>query len=630
MKLKTWIFRCIAVSIPVLFFVGLEYGLRLVGYGKVTPLFIENPAAPHYLLPKPDVIQRYFSDKKFAPNVTIEPNFFLKQKPQDGIRIFVQGGSTAAGFPYGLGASLAGMLDYRLKQSFPTKTVEVVNTALSAVNSYTLLDFADEIIEQQPDAVLIYAGHNEYLGILGVGSNYTSTNSRGATLLFLKVKDLRTFQLLQSIYDSLFQPDINVDTQQSRTVMSKVAKHKNIEVNSHMFNRGIAQFEGNMQMLINKYADAGIPVLISTVASNLSDQPPFESKPVAVDQLTKGLGLNLDAQLEAELTAFLTQVEDVQQASTLANKLTPQAIEKLQAMVALDSAAAHFWLGHFYQSHGQHGAAKSHFELARQHDLLRFRAPNEINQAIKRLSQSTHAKLVDVEAAMAKVAPNGIIGHELMIEHLHPTAKGYFELSDAFYQAIKSSNILGPFEKDVSRLQAYREQPLLPAEEYWGAAKIAGLLADYPFVKRPQKVEYAPRKTIHDELGYAAFRKQIDWLGLARETQKIAHSHSDKNTYIKTTILIADAIPNDIDSNFQAGVTLIKAKRADEAIRFFNRVLLEDNRNINGLLALAHAYSELNQLEKTLDYLQQVLSIDPNNATALENLPALKAVLDRR
>ena len=52
------------------------------------------------------------------------------------------------------------MLEGRIRASQPTRYVEVINTAMSAVNSYTLLDFADEIIAQNPDAVLIYAGHN--------------------------------------------------------------------------------------------------------------------------------------------------------------------------------------------------------------------------------------------------------------------------------------------------------------------------------------------------------------------------------------------------------------------------------------------------------------------------------------
>ncbi len=71
---------------------------------------LENPAHPDYLLPRPDILSRYFPDGH-APRVTMETNFFLKEKPENGLRLVVQGGSTATGFPYGLGEpSLAGML----------------------------------------------------------------------------------------------------------------------------------------------------------------------------------------------------------------------------------------------------------------------------------------------------------------------------------------------------------------------------------------------------------------------------------------------------------------------------------------------------------------------------------------
>ena len=58
-------------------------------------------------------------------------------------------------------------LEERLQATFPGREIEVINTALTAVNSYTLLDQADEIAGQRPDAVLIYTGHNEYYGALG-------------------------------------------------------------------------------------------------------------------------------------------------------------------------------------------------------------------------------------------------------------------------------------------------------------------------------------------------------------------------------------------------------------------------------------------------------------------------------
>ncbi|MDC2888862.1 SGNH/GDSL hydrolase family protein [Psychrosphaera algicola] len=100
----------------------------------------------------------------------------------------MQGGSTAAGFPYGRFGSLQGMLEQRFKRTYPHKNIEVINTAMAAVNSYTLMDFVDEIIEIEPDLILIYAGHNEYLGVMGVGSTFAAIGGRSATLAFCYLK----------------------------------------------------------------------------------------------------------------------------------------------------------------------------------------------------------------------------------------------------------------------------------------------------------------------------------------------------------------------------------------------------------------------------------------------------------
>ena len=109
----TWAMYSIALAIPVIFFLLFELTLRVVDYGQEYPLFIDNPSHPEYQLPRPDIIKRYFAQNQQAaqPTVSMEANFLLNTKPDNGFRLFVQGGSTAAGYPYGLGASLAGMLD---------------------------------------------------------------------------------------------------------------------------------------------------------------------------------------------------------------------------------------------------------------------------------------------------------------------------------------------------------------------------------------------------------------------------------------------------------------------------------------------------------------------------------------
>jgi len=55
-------------------------------------------------------------------------------------------------------------------RTFPEMNIEIINLCLTAVNSYTISDFAKQVSKYEPDAVLIYAGHNEYYGALGIGS----------------------------------------------------------------------------------------------------------------------------------------------------------------------------------------------------------------------------------------------------------------------------------------------------------------------------------------------------------------------------------------------------------------------------------------------------------------------------
>ena len=42
--------------------------------------------------------------------------------------------------------------------------------AMTATNSFTTLDFARELVDCQPDLYIVYDGHNEFYGALGVAS----------------------------------------------------------------------------------------------------------------------------------------------------------------------------------------------------------------------------------------------------------------------------------------------------------------------------------------------------------------------------------------------------------------------------------------------------------------------------
>jgi hypothetical protein len=190
------------LALPVLLLGLLEAGLRVGGYGSSYPLFVSHGGeAPDMLVPNPEVARRYFPGPEPAP---LPPaDLFQADKAPGTLRLFVQGASSAAGFPYSYGAAFSRMLEQRLQDGDPARTVEVVNTGLTAVNSYTLVDFADEIVAQRPDAVLVYAGHNEYYGVFGVGSSVSLGRSSLAVRGYLWLVRWRSVQLLRAVLTRL-------------------------------------------------------------------------------------------------------------------------------------------------------------------------------------------------------------------------------------------------------------------------------------------------------------------------------------------------------------------------------------------------------------------------------------------
>ncbi len=465
-RLRSMLLAGVAMLIPVVAFAAIELGLRLFGSGSGYPLFVESPEDGDYLMPNPDVIERYFPAHA-APALAIGTNYFLREKPQDGIRIFVQGESAAAGFPFERGVSLAPLLGYRLARSFPDRHVEVVDTAMAAVSSYMLLDFVDDIVAQQPDAVLIYAGHNEFIGLLGVSSAADGPGTHALKRLTLSVERFRLYQLARDIYSRL-QIAVGRSPQlEGSTLMAQLARTQEVPLGSETFERGIEQWKQNLSAIVERYSAAGIPVFVATVTSNLKDQPPFASAS------------------------------------------------------GPDSAEQYFAAAGVLEQRGEFNEARRLYELARDHDLLRFRAPTAINEATIEIARTTAAEFVDVAAAFDAASPQGIVGEELLLEHVHPNVEGYFLLADTFYWSLADAGIPAPYPVTIPTEVAREEIWIFPAEVWFAKAAIATLRADFPFSPTPQAPELPPVQSASDALGRAWFNNEIDWLEMAEGSREL-------------------------------------------------------------------------------------------------------------
>ncbi|RQW03033.1 hypothetical protein EH222_12865, partial [candidate division KSB1 bacterium] len=392
---KRRLFTLLMLCTPFVLLVLLELLLRLFQYGGDQHLFVTGPEKQisHYWMCNQNVGRRYFYMLDSTPSPP--KDLFLKIKPENGYRIFVLGGSTTAGFPYSYNLMFPRILNFQLSELFPDRYIEVVNTAMSAVNSYTLLDFMDEIIAKEPDAILIYAGHNEYYGAMGVGSRESFGRNPAFIHLYLQLKKFKTFLLVRDAVGWLKKHLTKVTSgsagiDPTNTLMARIVGEQKIPYKSNMYYQGLRQYERNMRRILVKAGQDNIPVILSELISNVKDQPPF-------------ISVDIDSFPAAE------------KAFSIGRKLLLQ---------------------------GDIDDARTALTLAKDLDALRFRASEEMNEIIHQLGRQFNAPVVPMKSFFEAHCEHNIIGNELILEHLHPNARGYFIMADAFLQTMQENEFI--------------------------------------------------------------------------------------------------------------------------------------------------------------------------------------------
>jgi tetratricopeptide (TPR) repeat protein len=606
------VFTAVMVALPFVLLVMLEMGLRLVGFGRSYPLFVPAPA-PGYLLPNAEVARRYFPAGTIVP--IPQTDFFRARKRPNTFRIFFQGESSAAGFPYRHGGAPSRMLQARLQATFPNRDVEVVNTALTAISSYTLLDQAGEIIAQHPDAVLIYTGHNEFYGVYGVASTQLAGRRRMLIRAYLSLSRLRVTQLLARLIPA--RGGAPAGGAAPRTAMELMAGDRKIPLGSPLYQEGLDQFRDNLAALLSRYHDAGIPVLIGTVASNERDQPPFVS------------GFAAGADTAAWRRSYRAGVDAMRRGDL------PAAETALRTAVRTDSTAADglFALAKTLDRKGDAVQARAFYRAARERDQLRFRAPEAINRIIREEAARHGATVVETERALERAAPGGVVGSTLMLEHLHPNLSGFFLISDAFYEALRTRRMIGAWSGYVPAAVARAELPVSPLDSVVGVLRADRVRSGWPFqpagtVVTPVVDTLHPR-TVEEEMAQAVVRETVPWPDATDRLRGRYEQAGDVAGALRAARALALEYRAEPAGWMRAGQLAYGLGRWDEALRYIRAAnALEEtveNAQLVGILLLRRG-----DAAAARPYLQRAVQLSGGDervgrtALAAEALPMLE------
>lgn len=500
---KKIVFTIIMMFIPVISLIILELALRYFNYGPNLSIFAQKEINGNsYYVMNPSVTQRYFDQSNFNPSTSSD--YFLVNKPKGAIRIFCLGGSTTVGYPYWYNGSFSSFLRDRLNAIFPDKQIEVINLGLTATNSFTVLDICKGIVDFKPDLIIVYDGHNEFYGALGIASNESGTSFRWLTLLHLKLIHYKTYQLVKEIISwtiNLFDDD-NPTAIKSSTLMEHVAKGKNIPLNSADYWRANDWFKVNMEETIELCNKNNVPIIFSTQVSNLKNQSPFISKCLSVPN-KKGI---LDCLAKADVFTK--------------RGLVDSSITFLKKAIKINFyyAQTHYQLAQNYLTKGMPKEAYTEFVRARDCDELRFRTDTNFNQLILSMQNKPGCYVADIEKIFSLGSPNNIVGNELILEHLHPNSKGQFLIAKEFARIMQQNNLivnssersLNPINEDL----LWENRNITEIDELLANHRVSYLTSGWPFTNQSPSELTIDEKDTLKSISLKAMHNQISWINM--------------------------------------------------------------------------------------------------------------------
>jgi tetratricopeptide (TPR) repeat protein len=415
--LRRWLMGLMLVfMVPVILLASLELVLRAIGTGHSTSFFLRETIGEESFLRSNHQFTFNFFPGALARSVL--PERIRIPKPRDTYRILIFGESAANGDPdpaYGFGRHLEILLEER----FPGTEVEVVNTAITAINSHVILPIARDSVNAGADLWIIYMGNNEMIGPFGAGTVF---GSRAPPLPLVRaslaVRETRIGQLMKAVAEGIREDPSTPGSWEGINMFTENLLRPDDPKRLRVY----GNFRANLQEILKAAERAEVPVLLSTVGSNLRDCAPFAS-------------LHSESLSSVEIAEWNRHFEAGK--AFEAEKRIAEALDEYGKAAAIDPGYAElqFRIGRCHGLSGNLELARHAMEKALDADALVVRADATINNIIREVATRqppASVTFVDAAGQLAAASPAGIPGKELFYEHVHFTLMGNFQLARIF------------------------------------------------------------------------------------------------------------------------------------------------------------------------------------------------------
>ena len=372
--------------------------------------------------------------------------------------------------------------------------------------------------------------------------------------------------------------DVNKPTS---TLMERMVGEQTIPYSSPVYKLGRDQYQNNLRDIAKTLAENGVRMLISDLVSNVRDMPPFVS--VESDSFPSAEAVYAEAQM--------------------------------------------------LERQGDFTAARKKFLLAKDLDGLRFRATEDFNAVIRAVAAEFEVPVVPVKQYFEDASPNGMVGNNLMLEHLHPQAEGYFLMADAFFDAMRVNG----FINDV-----WDSRAMKPPEYYrqnWGFTDLDRSYADiririlkgnWPFIPKsaPNRalIDYRPG-TKADSIALKVWLEKD--VNLERGHVELAEFYEKQHNYsfaFEEYRALTCLTPFNSSAYLHAADMLIKARELSSAVGYL-KSSLELGETAFANKWLGQILLDEGRTDSALTYLESAGKMTPSDPQLIYNLSGAYALV---
>jgi len=609
---KFWYFRLAALAaVPLLFFGLLELILRLAGFGYPTAFLLKSSNHGENTFVQND----RFGWRFFGPRAARQPEAtsIPREKPPDTVRIFVFGESAAYGDPqprFGLPRMLEAMLELR----HPGKKFEVVNAAMTGINSHVILPLARDCAEAHADVWVIYMGNNEVVGPFGAGTVFGNQATPLPLIRAgLALKATRIGQLFDALRGATQK---TVAGNGEWEGMGAFVKYK-IAASDPRLRAVYENFGKNLKDIIAAGQNSGAKIVLSTVAVNLKDCAPFASlhRPDLLKSQLDDWQRLFDAGAKAQESGDYRQAAtDYDQAEQIDESFAELRFRRGQCALALNDV----------------GMAQKEFVAARDLDALRFRCDSRLNDIIRQQAAGDVA-LADGERALTEASPDGIPGADVFYDHVHFTFPGNYVLARVIAEKVEKALVLPesaswPDPAGCAQRLGYtsRDTQLILSEMH-------GRLADVPFTFQADHDEQMRRLTDTagklpppDSAVLLRGAQSADEAALARwpgdavlwkQLGEIKQVEGDYAGAVAAVQHSLDIMPSCAQCWLLDGILLAQEEKYADAVAAFQQVFALDPQAVWARHNLALCLEKLGRRDEAIVEFKRALAVKPNYGT---------------